>query len=111
MKQHIGGYDYYSTKKEATASVKSKDDVVAYEGGLGWYIYSYKEYATNIRKRIFGFQEAKMEKMYSVVLKKKVPVSNVKMKNRKGRLFKVGQYKANGRMYEAWQIMGKAKKK
>ncbi len=55
MKTEIGGYIYHSTKKEAQASVKSDDDVVAFEGGLGWYIYSRKEYANNPRKRIFGF--------------------------------------------------------
>jgi len=54
-KTKIGGYDYFSTKAEATKTVKSDDDIVAYEGGLGWYIYSRKEYAKNPRKRIFGF--------------------------------------------------------
>ena len=51
----IGGYTYFPTKHEAQQQVKSDDDVVAHEGGLGWYIYSRKEYATNPRKRIFGF--------------------------------------------------------
>jgi len=55
MKNEIGGYVYYSTEKEAKKNIKSKDDVVAYEGGLGWYIYSANEYANNPRKRIFGF--------------------------------------------------------
>lgn len=52
---NIGGYVYHDSKKEAQATVKSDDDIVAFEGGLGWYIYSKKEYATNPRKRIFGF--------------------------------------------------------
>jgi len=51
----IGGYTYYPSKKEAQSHVKSDDDVVAHEGGLGWYLYSRKEYANNPRKRIFGF--------------------------------------------------------
>lgn len=51
----IGGYTYYSNKKEAQKHVKTDDDVLAHEGGLGWYIYSKKEYANNSRKRIFGF--------------------------------------------------------
>ena len=55
MKQSIGGYDYYSTKGEAAETIKSNDDVLAFEGGLGWYIHSRKEYANNPRKRIFGF--------------------------------------------------------
>ena len=55
MKQEIGGYTYYDTKKEASEHVKSDDDVVAFEGGLGWYLHSKKEYANNPRKRIFGF--------------------------------------------------------
>ena len=55
MKQQIGGYDYFTTRKEAVATVKSNDDVVAHEGGLGWYTHSRKEYANNPRKRIFGF--------------------------------------------------------
>ena len=53
--QRIGGYTYYDTKSEAVKIVKSKDDVVAFEGGLGWYTHSKKEYANNPRKRIFGF--------------------------------------------------------
>ena len=55
MSQNIAGYTYYDTEIEAKKTVKSKDDVVAYEAGLGWYLYSKKEYATNVRKRIFGF--------------------------------------------------------
>jgi len=55
MKVQIAGYEYFTTKKEAEKQVKSSDDVVAYEGGLGWYIHSKKEYATNYRKKTFGF--------------------------------------------------------
>ena len=55
MAWNVGGYTYYATKKEAQRKIKSKDDVVAYEGGLGWYLHSRREYATNPRKRIFGF--------------------------------------------------------
>lgn len=55
MKINIGGYTYYSTKKEAQKQVKTSDDNVKFEGGLGWYIHSKKEYANNPRKRIFGF--------------------------------------------------------
>lgn len=55
MKTEIGGYTYFDKKLEAQKQIKSNDDVVAFEGGLGWYIYSRKEYATNPRKRLFGF--------------------------------------------------------
>jgi len=55
MPQVIGGYIYYTTKKEAEEQVKSSDDVVAFEDGLGWYLHSRKEYANNPRKRLFGF--------------------------------------------------------
>jgi hypothetical protein len=51
----IGGYTYYDTEAEVRKKVKSSDDVVAFEGGLGWYIYSRKEYANNPRKKLFGF--------------------------------------------------------
>ena len=51
----IGGYTYYETEEEAKKTVKSTDDVVAYEGGLGWYVYSKSEYARNPRKKLFGF--------------------------------------------------------
>jgi len=54
-KRVIGGYTYYTTEKEARASVRTSDDNVAYEGGLGWYVHSKKEYKNNIRKKIFGF--------------------------------------------------------
>jgi len=55
MKQHIGGYVYHGTKSEAANTVKTSDDVLAYESGLGWYIYSKKEYQNNPRKKLFGF--------------------------------------------------------
>ncbi len=55
MKWTIAGYNYYSTKKEAMKEVKTDDDNLAYEGGLGWYVHSKKEYAQNFRKRMFGF--------------------------------------------------------
>ena len=55
MKTEIGGYTYFSKEQSAIAKVRSSDDVVAFEGGLGWYIYSKKEYANNPRKKIFGF--------------------------------------------------------
>ena len=51
----IGGYTYYPRKKDAEAKVTSSDDVVAHEGGLGWYIHSRSEYAKNPRKKMFGF--------------------------------------------------------
>ena len=55
MKVHIAGYDYFSTRKEAEKTVKSSDDNVAYEHGLGWYTHSKKEYKQNALKRLFGF--------------------------------------------------------
>ena len=51
----IGGYTYYPRKKQAMNKVRSSDDVVAFEGGLGWYIHSRNEYARNPRKKLFGF--------------------------------------------------------
>ena len=45
----VGGYTYYTTKREAENKVKSSDDVVAFEGGLGWYVHSKKEYAMAIK--------------------------------------------------------------
>jgi len=51
----IGGYRYFDLEEEAIKAVKSNDDIVDYEGGLGWYIYSKKEYTANPRKRLFGF--------------------------------------------------------
>jgi ribosomal protein L13E len=50
---------------------------------------------------------------YSVVLRKKIkiPAVNVKQIVKKGRLFAVGTYQANGKTYQAWRILGKAMKK
>jgi len=55
VSQRIGGYTYFTTKFEAAKTIKTEDDVLAYESGLGWYIHSKKEYANNPRKRLFGF--------------------------------------------------------
>ena len=116
MKQEIGGYTYYSTKEEAKQNIKSKDDVLAYEGGLGWYLHSKKEYKQNPRKKLFGFQEDKMGKLktnefYSLKLKKvlTIPPSKVREVVKNGRLFKVGKYDWKGKEYEAWKVVGKAK--
>jgi hypothetical protein len=54
MKTQIGGYTYSDKKSEIVATLKP-GEVVAYEGGLGWYKYNKKEYETNPRKRLFGF--------------------------------------------------------
>lgn len=112
MKVQIAGYEYFTTKKEAEKQVKSSDDVVAYEGGLGWYIHSKKEYATNYRKKTFGFQEEKqMAEFYSVVTKKKIqiPEKDIRKVTKSGRNFLVGKYTAKGKEYEAWRIVGKKK--
>jgi ribosomal protein L13E len=47
---------------------------------------------------------------YSVVLRKKIniPASKIKTVTRKGRKFAVGTYKAKGKTYEAWRVLGKA---
>ena len=45
MKVRIAGYDYFSTRQEAAATVTDiKDQVIANEGGLGWYVYSRSDY-------------------------------------------------------------------
>ena len=54
MRTTIGGYDYYTTKQEASKN-KRYNEITAYEGGLGWYNYNPEEYKSNPRKRIFGF--------------------------------------------------------
>ena len=41
---NIAGYTYYPTQKEAEEKVKSKDDIVTFEAGLGYYIYSNRGY-------------------------------------------------------------------
>ncbi len=53
---------------------------------------------------------------YALVLRKKIniPEKNIKEVIRKGRRFAVGTYKAKGKEYEAWRVLGlagKAKKK
>jgi ribosomal protein L13E len=50
---------------------------------------------------------------YSMVLRKKIkiPAANVKQIVKKGRLFAVGTYMANGKEYQAWRILGLAKPK
>ncbi len=50
---------------------------------------------------------------YSVVLKKKIniPKSKIKEVVRNNRLFAVGTYKAKGKEYKAWRVLGMAKKK
>ena len=56
---------------------------------------------------------AKMQEFYSVVAKKKIkiPMDHVKEVIRKGRKFLVGKYVWNGKEYEAWRVVGLAKKK
>jgi hypothetical protein len=48
---------------------------------------------------------------YSVVLRKKImiPEANIKQVSKKGRLFAVGTYTANGKTYQAWKILGMKK--
>lgn len=50
---------------------------------------------------------------YSMVLRKKIqiPDANIKQVTKKGRLFAVGTYVANGKTYQAWRILGLAKPK
>jgi len=52
-------------------------------------------------------------KFYSVVTKKfvDIPDKDVTYKVRGGRKFAVGKYKANGKVYEAWKVLGLANKK
>ena len=56
-----------------------------------------------------------MEKneFYSLVLRKKIkiPPSKIKIKVKSGRRFAVGTYSAKGKTYEAWKVLGMAKKK
>jgi len=54
MKQTIGDYDYYNTRAEAAKTVRSRFDIVAYEAGLGFYIYDKREYAANWGRKYFG---------------------------------------------------------
>lgn len=54
----------------------------------------------------------KENEFYSVVAKKRVtiPKSNIKIVTRNNRKFAVGNYKVNGKEYEAWKVLGMAKK-
>jgi len=49
---------------------------------------------------------------YSLILKKKIKIPDSKIREvvKKGRRFAVGKYKANGKDYEAWRILGSVKK-
>ena len=48
-------------------------------------------------------------KFYSVVTKKNVeiPDSKIRTVTKSGRRFAVGKYKAKGKTYEAWRVLGK----
>lgn len=48
-------------------------------------------------------------KFYSVVKRAfiNIPDAMVRKVVKKGRMFAVGKYKANGKEYEAWKILGK----
>jgi len=50
---------------------------------------------------------------YSVVLRKKITIPNGKIREvvKKGRRFAVGKYNVKGKEYEAWRVLGLAKKK
>lgn len=50
---------------------------------------------------------------YSLVLRKKIKIPDSKIRTviKKGRKFAVGKYTAKGKEYEAWKILGLAKKK
>ena len=56
---------------------------------------------------------AKEMEFYSLVLRKKIkiPMTKVKEVVRKGRKFAVGSYTAKGKEYQAWRVIGMAKKK
>jgi len=58
-------------------------------------------------------KEPKELEFYSVVLRKKIkiPMKDVKEVVKKGRRFAVGTYKAKGKEYTAWRVLGMAKKK
>ena len=51
----VSGYTYFPTKSQAMARITSVDEDVAYEAGLGWYVYNKKIYAKNPLRRLFGF--------------------------------------------------------
>ena len=50
-------------------------------------------------------------KFYSVVLRKKIeiPNKNIKYVVKNKRKFAVGKYKANGKVYQAWRVIGMKK--
>ena len=52
-------------------------------------------------------------KFYSLVLRKSIEIPQNKIKTvvKKGRSFAVGDYTANGKPYQAWRVLGLAKKK
>lgn len=60
-----------------------------------------------------GYKMKKMEKFYSVVLKKfvDIPLSKIKEVVRNKRKFLVGTYQAKGKEYTAWKVVGMAKVK
>lgn len=50
---------------------------------------------------------------YSVVLKKKIeiPTSMITQVIKKGRVFAVGKYRVGAKEYQAWRVLGLAKKR
>jgi len=52
-----------------------------------------------------------MVQMYSVVLRKKIeiPTKDIRYEKKGGRNFMIGKYVANGKKYEAWQIVSSKK--
>lgn len=50
---------------------------------------------------------------YSVLMKKKITIPDSKITEvvRKGRRFAVGEYIHKGKVYQAWRVLGLAKKK
>jgi len=55
----------------------------------------------------------KKNEFYSVVTKKKIMIDPAKIKEvvKNKRRFAVGSYKANGKEYKAWKVLGMNKKK
>lgn len=53
-----------------------------------------------------------MEEFYSVKLRKKIKIPKVDVREevRGGRRFAVGTYKVDGKKFEAWRVLGLAKK-
>jgi len=52
-------------------------------------------------------------KFYSLVMRKSINIPENKIKEvvKKGRRFAVGNYTAKGKEYQAWRVLGLAKKK